>query len=232
MRAKVLICDDNPAISKSLMGYLEAEGMEVTAVFCGEDAVQEVESGSYSLVILDVMLPGMGGLDVCREIRKKHKMPIIMLSAKGEEIDRILGLELGADDYITKPFSPHEVAIKVRKFIARYDPQESEEEKEISAGNIRIFPDAYSVFVGSDRITLTAREFKLLCYLVNHIGKVKTRDQIVNSVWGLEFAGEPRIVDTLVKRVRKKLSLDEDNKTGVRITTVFGVGYKLEEIDI
>ena len=196
----------------------------------GEDALDIIEKQSIDLAILDIMLPGISGLDVCRNIKAKKEIPVIMLSAKGEEIDRIVGLEVGADDYVTKPFSPHEVAIRARKLLRRNQSNDQQDEKEISVGNIRIFPDAYSVFIGDDNVQLTHREFKLLCYLANHAGRVKSRDQIINAVWGAEFAGETRIVDTLVKRLRKKLDQEGVKSSRVNIVTVFAVGYKLEVI--
>ena len=228
-KIKVLICDDNPAIAKGISGYLEAEDLDVLTAENGEDALECIKRANVGLVILDIMLPGISGLDVCREIRKNLDIPIIMLSAKGEEVDRIVGLELGADDYVTKPFSPHEVAIRARKLLRRHKNDSAESERVVNVGNVKIMPESFEVSVDGSYVQLTSKEFKLLIYLAENAGKVRTRDQIINSVWGIEFEGETRMVDTLVKRLRKKIITVPD-RSGISITTIFGVGYKLEEL--
>lgn len=228
-RARVLICDDNPALHKSLSGYYEAENMDVAYAATGEDALACLQEEKIDLMVLDVMLPGMSGTDVCLEVRKTSNMPIIMLSAKGEEIDRIVGLEVGADDYVTKPFSPREVVIRSRKLLKRYNAS-TEGEKKYTLAELTVLPDSYEVYIGEERINLASKEFEVLRYLVSHAGKAMTREHIINAVWGYEYAGDPRIVDTLIKRLRQKLASVTSDEVHFSITTIFGVGYKAEEI--
>lgn len=223
----VLICDDNQAIYKSLSGYFESEGMEVVYAASGEDALERLREEKPNLIILDIMLPGMSGMDVCREIRKTSEVPIIMLSAKGDELDRILGLELGADDYVTKPFSPREVVVRAKKLLKRSLAIDSE--KKFTLAELTLLPDSYEVYIGEQRINLASKEFEVLRYLVAHVGKAMTREHIINAVWGYEYAGDPRIVDTLIKRLRHKLFAESEQDVHFAITTIFGVGYKLEE---
>ena len=227
-KARVLICDDNPAVQKSLSGYYEAESMEVLCAASGEEALACLRSEKVDLLLLDVMLPGISGTDVCREIRKTSNLPIIMLSAKGEEIDRIVGLEVGADDYVTKPFSPREVVIRSRKLLRRNVAPEGE--KKYTLGELTLLPDSYEAYIGEQRLNLAAKEFEVLRYLISHAGKAMTREHIINAVWGYEYAGDPRIVDTLIKRLRHRLFGELKTPVHFAITTIFGVGYKLEEV--
>ncbi|MGN0968316.1 MAG: response regulator transcription factor [Oscillospiraceae bacterium] len=228
-KARVLICDDNPALQKSLSGYFEAENMEVVCAGTGEEALERLREGRIDLLILDIMLPGMSGTDVCLEIRKTSRIPILMLSAKGEEIDRIVGLEVGADDYVTKPFSPREVVIRSRKLLKRY-ASSPESEKKYTLAELTVLPDSYEVYIGKQRVNLAVKEFEVLRHLVSHAGKPMTREYIINVVWGYEFVGDPRIVDNLIKRLRHKLAAATDAEVHFAITTIFGVGYKAEEI--
>ncbi|MGM9608334.1 MAG: response regulator transcription factor [Oscillospiraceae bacterium] len=228
-KARVLICDDNPALQKSLTGYFEAENMEVVYADTGEEALERLREEEIDLLILDVMLPGISGTEVCLEVRKTSDMPILMLSAKGEEIDRIVGLEVGADDYVTKPFSPREVVIRSRKLLKRRTASPESEKKYILA-ELTLLPDSYEVYIGEQRVNLATKEFEVLRYLVSHAGKPMTREHIINAVWGYEYAGDPRIVDTLIKRLRHKLSSAAEEPVHFAITTIFGVGYKAEEL--
>lgn len=228
-KVQVLICDDNPAISKSLAGYFEAEGMEVLCAGTGEEALELFRTRKLHLIVLDVMLPGINGIDVCREIRKTSSLPILMLSAKGEEVDRIVGLEIGADDYVTKPFSTREVVVRCKKLLKRQDAF-GEGEKRHNLAELTILPDSYEAYIGKQRINLASKEFEVLRYLVSHAGKAMTREHIINAVWGYEYAGDPRIVDTLIKRLRHKLFDEPAIPVHFAITTIFGVGYKLEEV--
>ncbi len=225
-KVQVLICDDNPAIQKSLSGYFEAENMDLLYAATGKEALACLREKEPDLVILDIMLPDISGLDVCREIRKTRSIPILMLSAKGEEVDRIVGLEIGADDYVTKPFSPREVAVRAKKLLKRY--YAIDQEKRLTLAELTIFPDSYEAFVGEQRIRLTSREFDALLYLASHAGKAVTREHIINAVWGSEYIGEPRIVDTLIKRLRQKLLAEADTPVHFNIATIYGVGYKAE----
>ena len=227
-KAIVLVCDDNPAIATSLKPYLAAESMDMISAFTGEEAIQIIQSQKINLLILDIMLPGINGLAVCKELRKKHRLPIIILSAKGEEADRIIGLELGADDYVTKPFSPHEVAVRARNIIQRGSEFFTEEDNEFRIGNLTLYKETLQVGVKNSLVQLTPREFKLLYYMSVQQGHVKTRNQLINAVWGADFEGEDRIVDTIVTRIRHRLDSIDGENPGIAITTVFGVGYKLE----
>ena len=226
-RARILICDDNPALHKSLSGYFEAENMDVVSAATGEEALKRLREEPIDLMILDVMLPGISGTEVCLEVRKSSAMPILMLSAKGDEIDRIVGLEVGADDYVTKPFSPREVAIRCRKLLRR---SSVEAEQKFTLGELTVLPDSYEVYIGEERITLASKEFEVLRYLVSHAGKAMTREHIITAVWGYESAGDSRIVDTLIKRLRHKLACAAVPEPHFSITTIFGVGYKAEEL--
>ena len=227
-KVRMLICDDNPAISKSLAGYFEAEGMEVLCAASGEEALALFRQGGLRLMVLDVMLPGISGIDVCREIRKTSDIPILMLSAKGEEVDRIVGLELGADDYVTKPFSPREVVVRCKKLLRRQNSFGAMEKK-YTLAELTVLADSYEAYVNGQRVALASKEFEVLRYLVAHAGKAMTREHIINAVWGYEYTGDPRIVDTLIKRLRHRLFGELEGPVHFAITTIFGVGYKLEE---
>ena len=227
-KVQMLICDDNPAISKSLAGYFEAEGMEVLCAQSGEEALALFREKRLQLIVLDVMLPGISGIDVCREIRKTSNIPILMLSAKGEEVDRIVGLEIGADDYVTKPFSTREVVVRCKKLLKRLNTA-GEMEKKYTLAELTVLPDSYEAYIGEQRINLASKEFEVLRYLIAHAGKAMTRELIINAVWGYEYAGDPRIVDTLIKRLRHRLFGELETPVHFAITTIFGVGYKLEE---
>ena len=227
-KVQMLICDDNPAISKSLAGYFEAEGMQVHCAASGEEALALFRQGGLQLMVLDVMLPGISGIDVCREIRKTSDIPILMLSAKGEEVDRIVGLELGADDYVTKPFSPREVVVRCKKLLRRQNSSGAMEKK-YTLAELTVLADSYETYVNGQRVALASKEFEVLRYLVAHAGKAMTREHIINAVWGYEYTGDPRIVDTLIKRLRHRLFGELETPVHFAITTIFGVGYKLEE---
>ena len=226
MKQTVLICDDNEAVHSSLKSYLTAEGIEVVSVYDGESALRELQHLQASVLVLDVMLPGMDGFAVCREIRKASDIYIIMLSAKAEEIDRIVGLELGADDYVPKPFSPREVAIRVKKALRRGLAVPAAEPKRQTLAELTVLPDSYQAFIGERELQLTGKELEVLSFLVANAGKALTREHILNAAWGYEYYGDPRVVDSLIKRLRQKLTAD-----GVHfaIRSIYGVGYKIEE---
>lgn len=223
---KILICDDNRAIARILSEYFEKDDIQVSVVGTGMDALEVFRTSNIDLIILDVMLPDISGLDVCRQIRKTSDVPILMLSAKGEEIDRIIGLEIGADDYVTKPFSPHEVYVRCRKMLKRAESNPSQKKYEIA--ELVIYPDTLEVYLAGTRLQLTTKEFLALKYFAGHEGQVVSRDHIINAVWGEEYIGEPRIVDTLITRLRRKLFSDTRLVLHFDIETIFGVGYKLE----
>ena len=219
----ILICDDNKAVHEGLSGYLKALHYHIYSTYDGESAITVLEREKIDLVILDVMLPGIFGTEVCRQIRKKSDIPVLILSAKGNEIDRIIGLELGADDYVTKPFSPREVAVRVRNMLRR--AEKSQENQQLVCAELCIVIDAYEVFVREKLVDLTPRETEVLYYLAKNAGRVLTRNQIMNCVWGYDYCGDTRAVDNQIKRIRQKLPAD-----GVHfeIKAVYGVGYKFE----
>lgn len=224
-KIKILICDDSRAIHEALSAYLDSENMGYVSVFDGLSALQEARTNSFDLIILDIMMPGMIGTEVCKEIRKFSNVPIILLSAKGEEIDRILGLEIGADDYVVKPFSPREVVTRI-KTILRRTSTDTPQQKRISISDLIIDIEKYEVFVGGIKKDLTAKEIEILFYLANHKGIVFSREQILNHVWGYDYFGDTRAVDTQIKRIRKKIISDDIH---FDIKSIYGVGYKFEE---
>ncbi len=222
---RILICDDSPAVHESLTAYLRIEGYEVDSVYDGKSALSAA-AGSYSLIVLDVMLPNMFGTDVCREIRKTSGIPILMLSARGEEYDRIIGLELGADDYVAKPFSPREVAARIRNILRRSEPVNAESVENSTLGNIVLEEKSFIARIGGTVMELTAREFDMLMYFSRNKNLVLSREQILNKVWGTNAEVDARAVDTCIKRLRKKI---EQYKTGITVTALYGAGYKVEE---
>ncbi|RFU68077.1 response regulator YycF [Bacillus sp. V59.32b] len=229
MEKKILVVDDEKPIADILQFNLKKEGFEVTCAYDGNEAIRIVEEIQPDLILLDIMLPGRDGMEVCREVRKKHDIPIIMLTAKDSEIDKVLGLELGADDYVTKPFSTREIIARVKANLRRQQvvatPDPEEEMKEIAIGTLVIHPDAYVVSKRGETIELTHREFELLHYLAKHIGQVMTREHLLQTVWGYDYFGDVRTVDVTVRRLREKI---EDNPSHPGwIVTRRGVGYYL-----
>lgn len=224
----ILLCDDDPVIHQSLSLYLDAEKMAHSSAFDGKQALDMVAKGSYDLMVLDLMMPEMNGIEVCQTLRKTSKLPIIMLTARGEEIDRILGLELGADDYIVKPFSPREVISRIKAVLRRTGGEQQPEEQltTLRFGNLEIQPERYLVKLDGEPIALTPREVELLTLLASHPKRVFEREQILSRIWGYDFFGDTRTVDTHIKRLRQKLATDKPCPWD--IITVYGVGYKFE----
>lgn len=220
----VLICDDSEAIHDSLKSYLSEQGFDVISAYDGETALTKMRQHPVDIVLLDIMLPGMDGFEVCREIRKNSDVYIMMLSAKNEEFDRILSLELGADDYVSKPFSPREVSIRLKRAMQRL--HQRPEQKKCSLAELTIYPESYRVFVGDQEISMSSKEVDVLLYMVSSAGRVLTREHILNAAWNYDYFGDTRVVDTMIKTLRQKLIKD-----GVHfaIRTVYGVGYKIEE---
>ncbi|WP_100400481.1 response regulator YycF [Bacillus sp. FJAT-44742] len=229
MDKKILVVDDEQPIADILEFSLDKEGFEVQVAYDGKEAVEKVHEFEPDLVLLDIMLPHQDGMEVCREIRKHFEMPIIMLTAKDSEIDKVLGLELGADDYVTKPFSTRELIARVKANLRRHQapPEETEQkQKEIQFGDLLIDPDAYLVSKRGEPIELTHREFELIYYLAKHIGQVMTREHLLQAVWGYDYFGDVRTVDVTVRRLREKV---EDNPSyPTWIITRRGVGYYLK----
>ena len=219
---KILIADDDRNVHESLGIYLKSEGFETVDVYDGAAAVSALD-GDISLCVMDIMMPIMNGIDACKEIRKNSQVPIIMLTAKGEEIDRILGLELGADDYITKPFSVRELIARVKALLRRAQAQ-NDEEGILRVGPLVIDTSNYEAFRNGEKLSLTLKEFELLKLLVISRGKVLTRDFLLDRIWGYEFYGETRTVDVHIRHIRQKLGDDAHY-----IETIRGVGYKLND---
>ncbi|MGG3885784.1 response regulator [Brevibacillus panacihumi] len=228
---KILVVDDEVSIVKLLQFNLEKSGYEVVTAYDGMQALDMVKSEQPDFIILDLMLPKMDGMDVCKTLRQEKILtPILMLTAKDDELDKIIGLELGADDYLTKPFSPREVIARVKAILRRIqvtpEAAASPEHLVIAMGEIRIYPEKYEVYRQDTKVELTPKEFELLLYLANHQGRVLTRDQLLNAVWNYDFIGDSRIVDVHVSHLREKL--EDDTKNPRYIKTVRGLGYKLE----
>ncbi|MFC4321718.1 response regulator YycF [Litchfieldia salsa] len=224
----ILVVDDEKPIADILQFNLQKEGYKVICAYDGQKAVEKVEEFKPDLILLDIMLPYKDGMEVCREVRKKYDMPIIMLTAKDSEIDKVLGLELGADDYVTKPFSTRELLARVKANLRRSNHKTEEEENqsnEIAVGSLIIHPDAYVVSKRGEMIELTHREFELLHYLSKHLGQVMTREHLLQTVWGYDYFGDVRTVDVTVRRLREKIEDSPSHPTW--IVTRRGVGYYL-----
>jgi len=231
---KILVVDDEKPISDIIKFNLEKEGYEVVTAFDGEEALEKVSEEEPALIVLDIMLPKIDGLEVVREVRKNYDMPIIMVTAKETEIDKVLGLELGADDYVTKPFSNRELVARVKANLRRQSTVQStesadKETNDIEIGDITIHPDAYYVSKLGETIELTHREFELLYYLARHVSQVMTREHLLEEVWDFDYLGDVRTVDVTIRRLREKI---EDSPSHPNyIITRRGVGYYLRNPD-
>ncbi|MCU5376502.1 response regulator transcription factor [Bacillus cereus] len=218
---RVLVVDDESDMRQLVGMYLDNFGYEWGEAENGKEALKKLETDHYDFVVLDIMMPEMDGLSVCKEIRKTSDVPIIFLTAKGEEWNRVNGLRMGADDYIVKPFSPGELIARMEAVLRRYTKQEQQEE--IQFGPIRINEKSRKIEADGEPISLTVKEFDLLYFLCQHTGQVFSREQLLEKVWGYDYAGSTRTVDTHVKTMRLKLG-----ESGNYIQTVWGVGYKFE----
>ena len=225
MAQKILICDDQPIIHETLGVYLENEGFEHISAMDGAEALSLANTAKPDLILLDLMMPKVSGIEVCRKIRAESRVPIIMLTAKGEEIDRILGLELGADDYIVKPFSAREVVARVKAVLRRFTNAKEEPQKVLRFDNLEININNYDVRVNGEKIAFTPKEVEIFQLLASHPGRVYEREQILSQVWGYDYFGDTRAVDTQIKRIRQKLPQEGVSWS---IKTVYGVGYKFE----
>lgn len=230
MAKKIVVVDDERPIADILEFNLEKEGYEVHSAYDGNDALELILEVVPDIVLLDIMLPGMDGMEVCREVRKKYDMPIIMLTAKDSEIDKVLGLELGADDYVTKPFSTRELIARVKANLRRNTAQAKQEEEpennNIQIKNITILPDSYAIKKNGESIDLTHREFELFHYLTKHISQVMTREHLLETVWGYDYFGDVRTVDVTVRRLREKI--EDDPSHPEYLMTRRGVGYFIQ----
>lgn len=225
MARKILVVDDEKLIVKGIKFSLEQDGFQVDAAYDGEEAVNKVKENTYDIMLLDVMLPKIDGFEVCRQVREFSDIPIIMLTAKGDDMDKILGLEYGADDYITKPFNILEVKARIKVITRRMDKTEhkNKDSKVIVKGDMRIDCDSHRVLIQDKEINLTAKEFDLLEILALNPNKVFSRDDLLNIVWGYEYPGDARTVDVHIRRLREKIETNPSDPKYVH--TKWGVGY-------
>ena len=225
MPAKILVADDEPNIVRLLRLYLRNEGYDIVAAGDGREALDRFHAESPDLVLLDLMMPEFGGFEVCSEIRKVSSVPVLMLTARSEDVDKIVGLEMGADDYITKPFNPREVVARVKAALRRRDwdrVEETEHEAAVEVGNVQLDPTSRDVTVDGALVKLRQREFDLLHAFLRHPNVVLDRERLLSMVWGQDYYGDTRTIDVHVAWLRDKLSAAD-----AKIETVWGVGYKL-----
>ncbi len=222
MASTILVVDDEKNIVQLARLYLDKEGFQVEAAFDGEQALEKAKAARPDLIVLDIMMPGMDGLSVCKELRKSSSVPIIFLTARDDDVDRIVGLELGADDYITKPFNPRELVARV-KAVLRRSQQEAPSEPVLEADGLKLDTDRREVTVEGEPVTLRAKEFDLLAAFMRHSGIVLDRERLLQIVWGNDYYGDTRTIDVHVAWLREKLAQAKH----VKIQTVWGVGYKL-----
>ncbi len=224
---KVLIADDNKQITSILEEYCKKEGYNVKVAFDGEETLLLFKTFMPDIVLLDVMMPKLDGFYVCREIRNKSNVPVIMITARGEDFEKIMGLEIGADDYIVKPFSCGEVIARIRAILRRVSYESQTSQHRLSCGNLSIDMDSYEVTIDDNIIPLTKKEVEILWTLANNKGKVFSRENLLDKLWGYEYFGDSRTVDSHIKRLRAKL--DEHIHPDWDIITIWGVGYKFTE---
>ncbi len=222
----ILIADDNQQIVSILKEYAKKEGFSVTTAFDGHAALEKAKLTHFDMILLDVMMPGMDGFEVCREIRRQSNVPIIMITARGEDFERIMGLDIGADDYIVKPFSPGEVMARIRAVLRRIERDDDKNVQVITFRSLTVNLDEFITEIGGIRIPLTKKETELLWTLGTNKNKVFSRDNLLNSLWGFDYYGDTRTVDSHIKRLRAKL--DAVPHDGWDIKTIWGVGYKFE----
>lgn len=224
MAKKVLVVDDEKLIVKGIRFSLEQDGMEVDCAYDGEEALQKVKDNTYDIILLDVMLPKLSGFEVCQQIREFSDMPVVMLTAKSEDMDKILGLEYGADDYITKPFNILEVKARIKAIMRRTARKEEAPQSTILVkGNMKIDCESRRVFIGEREINLTAKEFDALELLATNPNKVYSRENLLNIVWGADYPGGARTVDVHIRRLREKIEINPSEPQYVH--TKWGVGY-------
>jgi DNA-binding response OmpR family regulator len=222
---KVLIIDDNRQITSILEEYAKKEGYETVIATDGKEGISKFETEKPDIILLDVMMPKIDGFEVCREIRKSSQVPIIMITARGEDFEKIMGLEIGADDYMVKPFSPGEVMARIKAILRRIS-RDDQNTHIFKHSNLEINIENYSVLVDNSPVILTKKEIELLWTLATNQNKVFTRDNLLNSLWGYEYFGDSRTVDSHIKRLRAKL--DQFSHPDWDIKTIWGVGYKFE----
>jgi two-component system response regulator RegX3 len=225
---KILVVEDEETLAEAISFLLSKEGFDVEIAATGTDAVEKFEKNGADLILLDLMIPGMSGTEVCRQIRTKSAVPIIMLTAKDSEIDKVVGLELGADDYVTKPYSSRELIARIRAVLRRGEFVDSGEDAGIlTVGPVRLDVDRHVISVNNEPITLPLKEFELLEFLMRNSGRVLTRMQLIDRVWGSDYVGDTKTLDVHIKRLRAKIETDPANPE--LIQTVRGMGYKMEK---
>lgn len=228
MVQRILIVDDEVSIVTLLDFNIRQQGYKTEIAYDGYDAIVKVRNSEYDLIILDLMLPGISGMDVCKYLRDENiYTPILMLTAKNDENNKIKGLELGADDYLTKPFSPKELIARVKAILRRVELSEQDTSSNIKIGNLDIYPDSYEVKKSGEDLSFTRKEFELLLYLATNKGVVLSRDQLLKEVWDYDFVGDTRMIDMHISNLREKI--EPSSRQPIYIKTIRGLGYKMEE---
>ena len=227
MANRVLVVDDEKVIVKGLKFSLEQEGWQVDCAYDGEEALNMAQANNYNIILLDIMLPKFTGLEVCQQIRETSNVPIIMLTAKGDDMDKIMGLEYGADDYITKPFNILEVKARMKAIMRRTTQSKKNDRKEIVSGDLRLVQDGKRVFVNEKEIKVTGKEYDLLKLLVENVNRVYSREELLKTVWGADYPGDVRTVDVHVRRLREKIETNPGEPLYVQ--TKWGSGYYYKE---
>lgn len=224
---KILIVEDEASFSEALEFLLGKEGFSIVTAATGTEALRKFEQGGIDLVLLDLMIPEISGIEVCRQIRAKSKIPIIMLTAKDSEVDKVVGLEIGADDYVTKPYSSRELVARIRAVLRRNGNDDVEQQSGVlTVSGVRMDVDRHQVSLNGKPVSLPLKEFELLEFLMRNAGRVLTRMQLIDRVWGSDYVGDTKTLDVHIKRLRAKIETDPTNPT--LIQTVRGLGYKME----
>lgn len=225
--ARILVVEDEETLAEAISFLLSKEGFDVAMAASGPEAIDSFEKSGADLILLDLMLPGLSGTEVCRQIRTKSSVPIIMLTAKDSEIDKVVGLELGADDYVTKPYSSRELIARIRAVLRRGEIQDAGgDETALEVGPVRMDTDRHIISVNGEVVPIPLKEFELLEYLMRNAGRVLTRVQIIDRVWGSDYVGDTKTLDVHIKRLRAKIEKDPANPEYIQ--TVRGMGYKME----
>lgn len=223
---RVLVVEDETSYSEALSYVLRKEGFDVAIAETGPDALTEFDRGGADIILLDLMLPGLSGTEVCRQIRQTSSVPIIMVSAKDTEVDKVVGLELGADDYVTKPYSPRELVARIRAVLRRGVADDIDDSGALEAGRVRMDVDRHLVTIDGAEVRFPLKEFELLEYFLRNPGRVLTRGQLIDRVWGADYVGDTKTLDVHVKRLRAKIEADPAHP--MVLTTVRGLGYKFD----
>ena len=225
--ARILVVEDEETLAEAISFLLSKEGFDVAVAASGPEAIEAFDKSGADLILLDLMLPGLSGTEVCRQIRTKSSVPIIMLTAKDSEIDKVVGLELGADDYVTKPYSSRELIARIRAVLRRGEIQDAGgDESTLEVGPVRMDTDRHIITVNGEQVAIPLKEFELLEFLMRNAGRVLTRVQLIDRVWGSDYVGDTKTLDVHIKRLRAKIEKDPANPE--HIQTVRGMGYKME----